>query len=119
PATRTLIPLTGPALLPSPARSTRRSSAPSTCPARPASRRPAGPTCPAPRRPGRPPGSRTAPPRARTRPEPTPAAPPAPPAARRSPTALQPPVTQRHLEAEIAICVGGVLSPLLANIALS
>ena len=32
---------------------------------------------------------------------------------------LQPPVTQRHLEAEVAHCVGGVLSPLLANIALS
>ena len=30
--------------------------------------------------------------------------------------ALQPPVTQRHLEAEIATCVGGVISPLLANI---
>ena len=32
---------------------------------------------------------------------------------------LQPSVTQRHLEAEVAHCVGGVLSPLLANIALS
>ena len=32
---------------------------------------------------------------------------------------LEPPVAQRHLEAEVAHCVGGVLSPLLANIALS
>jgi retron-type reverse transcriptase len=32
---------------------------------------------------------------------------------------LQPAVTQRHLEAEVAHCVGGVLSPLLANIALT
>jgi RNA-directed DNA polymerase len=32
---------------------------------------------------------------------------------------LQPPVTQRHLETEVAHCVGGVLSPLLANVALS
>ena len=53
---------------------------------------------------------------ARTRAEPTPAAPPAPPATRRSPAPLQPPVTQRSLEAEVAFCVGGVISPLLANI---
>jgi RNA-directed DNA polymerase len=32
---------------------------------------------------------------------------------------LQSPVAERHLEAEVAHCVGGVLSPLLANIALS
>jgi RNA-directed DNA polymerase len=32
---------------------------------------------------------------------------------------LQPPITQRDLEAEVAHCVGGVLSPLLANIALT
>jgi len=36
-----------------------------------------------------------------------------------APRPLQPAVTQRHLEAEVAHCVGGVLSPLLANIALS
>src|SRR5262249_5411093 len=35
------------------------------------------------------------------------------------PRPFQPPVTQRDVEAEIAHCVGGVLSPLLANIALS
>ncbi|MGI5515999.1 group II intron maturase-specific domain-containing protein [Streptomyces sp. CA-106131] len=35
------------------------------------------------------------------------------------PRPLHPPVTQRDLEAEVAHCVGGVLSPLLANIALS
>jgi retron-type reverse transcriptase len=29
---------------------------------------------------------------------------------------FQPPVTERHLEAEIAHCVGGVVSPLLANV---
>ena len=29
---------------------------------------------------------------------------------------LQPPVTQRHLEAEVAHCVGSVGSPLLANV---
>ena len=34
----------------------------------------------------------------------------------RSPATLHPPVTQRDLEAEIANCVGGVISPLLANI---
>jgi RNA-directed DNA polymerase len=32
------------------------------------------------------------------------------------PRPLQPPVTQRHLEAEIANCVGGVISPVLANL---
>jgi len=32
---------------------------------------------------------------------------------------FQPPVTERHLEAEVIHCVGGVASPLLANIALS
>jgi RNA-directed DNA polymerase len=32
---------------------------------------------------------------------------------------LQSAIAQRHLEAEVAHCVGGVLSPLLANIALS
>jgi RNA-directed DNA polymerase len=32
---------------------------------------------------------------------------------------FQPPIAQRHVEAEVAHCVGGVLSPLLANIALS
>src|SRR6266516_3781920 len=31
---------------------------------------------------------------------------------------FQPPVTQRHLEAEVAHCVGGVSSPLLCNVAL-
>src|SRR6266487_1467871 len=31
---------------------------------------------------------------------------------------FQPPVTQRHLEAEVAHCVGGVSSPLLMNVAL-
>jgi retron-type reverse transcriptase len=29
---------------------------------------------------------------------------------------LQPAVTQRHLEAEVAHCVGGVVSPVLANL---
>src|SRR4029077_8907357 len=43
----------------------------------------------------------------------------APPAPRRSPATLHPPVTQRHLEAEIANCVGGVLSPLIFNVAMS
>jgi hypothetical protein len=38
-------------------------------------------------------------------------APPASPAARRSPATLHPPVTQRGLEAEIAHCVGGVITP--------
>jgi hypothetical protein len=32
---------------------------------------------------------------------------------------LDTPIGQRHLELEVAYCVGGVLSPLLANIALS
>jgi retron-type reverse transcriptase len=32
---------------------------------------------------------------------------------------FQPPIRQRHIETEVAKCVGGVLSPLLANIALS
>jgi RNA-directed DNA polymerase len=36
-----------------------------------------------------------------------------------TPWPFQPPITQRHVEAEVAHCVGGVLSPLLANIALS
>jgi RNA-directed DNA polymerase len=36
-----------------------------------------------------------------------------------APGKFQPPVTQRHLEAEVPHCVGGVASPLLANIALS
>ncbi len=31
---------------------------------------------------------------------------------------LQPPVAERHLEAEVAHCVGGVISPLLANMVL-
>jgi RNA-directed DNA polymerase len=39
--------------------------------------------------------------------------------ARDTPRLFQPPITQRHLESEVASCVGGVLSPLLANIALS
>jgi len=33
-----------------------------------------------------------------------------------TPRPLQPPVTQRDLEAEVIHCVGGVCSPLLANI---
>jgi hypothetical protein len=36
-----------------------------------------------------------------------------------TPRPLDPPITQRHLETEVANCVGGVLSPLVANIALS
>jgi hypothetical protein len=36
-----------------------------------------------------------------------------------TPRPFQPPVAQRHIKAEVAHCVGGVLSPLLANIALS
>jgi RNA-directed DNA polymerase len=32
---------------------------------------------------------------------------------------LHPPIAQRHLETEVANCVGGVISPLLANLALS
>ena len=35
-----------------------------------------------------------------------------------TPGLLQPAVTQRHIETEIAKCVGGVLSPLIFNIAL-
>jgi RNA-directed DNA polymerase len=35
-----------------------------------------------------------------------------------APRPLQPPVAQRHLEAEVAHCVGGVISPLLLNVAL-
>jgi hypothetical protein len=46
------------------------------------------------------------------------ALPPAP-TAPRSPATLHTPVTQRDVETEIASCVGGVMSPLLANIALS
>jgi hypothetical protein len=33
-----------------------------------------------------------------------------------APRPLQPPVAERDLEAEIIHCVGGVISPLLANI---
>ncbi|WP_225321134.1 hypothetical protein, partial [Streptomyces luteolifulvus] len=29
---------------------------------------------------------------------------------------FQPPVTQRHFEGEVAHCVGGVVSPVLANL---
>jgi hypothetical protein len=36
-----------------------------------------------------------------------------------TPRPFQPPVVQRDLEAEVAHCVGGVLSPLLANVVLS
>jgi RNA-directed DNA polymerase len=36
-----------------------------------------------------------------------------------TPRPFQPAITQRDVEAEVAKCVGGVLSPLLANIALS
>ena len=36
-----------------------------------------------------------------------------------TPRPFQPPVAQRDLEAEVIYCVGGALSPLLANIALS
>jgi RNA-directed DNA polymerase len=36
-----------------------------------------------------------------------------------TPRPLAAPVAQRHLEAEVATCVGGVLSPLIFNIALS
>jgi RNA-directed DNA polymerase len=39
--------------------------------------------------------------------------------ARDTPGPFQPPVAQRDIEAEVIYCVGGVLSPLLANIALS
>ncbi len=41
------------------------------------------------------------------------------PTARDTRQPLQPPVAQRHLETEVAHCVGGVISPLLANIYLS
>src|SRR5712691_4723239 len=34
----------------------------------------------------------------------------------RTPRPLQPPVTPRHIEAEVIHCVGGVVSPLLANV---
>src|SRR5712691_1626896 len=37
----------------------------------------------------------------------------------RTPRPLQPPVTQRDVKAEVIHCVGGVVSPLMANIALS
>jgi retron-type reverse transcriptase len=33
-----------------------------------------------------------------------------------TPRLLQPAITQRHIETEVAKCVGGVLSPLLANL---
>jgi hypothetical protein len=36
-----------------------------------------------------------------------------------APGLLQPAVTQRHIETEVAKCVGGVGSPLLSNVALS
>ena len=36
-----------------------------------------------------------------------------------TPRSLQPSVTQRDIELEVAQCVGAVISPLLANIALS
>jgi len=80
-----------------------------------ATSRPVGPTHRARRRQARCPGSRAAPPGARTRPDRLPAAPPAP---RPSPAPLHPPVTQRDLKAEIAPCVGGVISPCLLNVAL-
>jgi hypothetical protein len=35
-----------------------------------------------------------------------------------TPRPFQPPVAQRDIEAEVAHCVGGVISPLLLNIAL-
>jgi RNA-directed DNA polymerase len=35
-----------------------------------------------------------------------------------APGLLQPAVTQRHLETEVAKCVGGVISPVLMNVAL-
>jgi len=38
---------------------------------------------------------------------------------RDTPRPFQPPVAQRDIKAEVIYCVGGVLSPLLANIALS
>jgi hypothetical protein len=36
-----------------------------------------------------------------------------------TPELLQPPISQRHLEAEVAHCVGGVVSPVLSNIYLN
>jgi RNA-directed DNA polymerase len=36
-----------------------------------------------------------------------------------TPRSLQPSILQRDIETEVAHCVGGVLSPLLANVALS
>jgi hypothetical protein len=36
-----------------------------------------------------------------------------------TPRQFDTPIAQRHLKAEVANCVGGVLSPLLANVALS
>ena len=36
-----------------------------------------------------------------------------------TPRPFRPAVAQRHLETEVAHCVGGVISPLLANVALS
>jgi RNA-directed DNA polymerase len=33
-----------------------------------------------------------------------------------TPWPFQPPITQRHVEAEVAHCVGGVFSPVLANL---
>ena len=39
--------------------------------------------------------------------------------ARDTPRPFQPPVAQRDIKAEVIYCVGGVISPLLANIALS
>jgi hypothetical protein len=36
-----------------------------------------------------------------------------------TPGLLQPAVTQRHIETEVAKCVGGVLSPLIFNVAMS
>jgi RNA-directed DNA polymerase len=37
---------------------------------------------------------------------------------RDTPLTLHPPITQRHIEREVAHCVGGVISPLLLNVAL-
>ena len=39
--------------------------------------------------------------------------------ARDTPRPFQPPVAQRDIKAEVIYCVGGVISPLMANIALS
>ncbi|MGH3182054.1 MAG: IS256 family transposase [Streptosporangiaceae bacterium] len=102
-------------LPPATARSTTRRSAPCWHPTPPASPGSAGPRRPARYRPVPPAGSRPARPGARTpRAAPRPARPahaPAGPAARPSPATLQPPVTQRDLEAEVANCVGGVSTP--------